>query len=56
VGVGAAVFVGLVCVWVYFCCCIVGCYVRDCRGLGLCKVGIEGWSAGGECVCVGLVW
>jgi hypothetical protein len=26
-----------------------GC-VRDCRELGLCKVGIVGWSAGGECV------
>jgi hypothetical protein len=24
--------------------------VRDCRGLGLCKVGIVGWSVGNECV------
>jgi hypothetical protein len=23
--------------------------VRDCRGLGLCKVGILGWSVGDEC-------
>jgi hypothetical protein len=27
-----------------------GAYVRGCRGLGLCKVGIVVWSAGGECV------
>jgi hypothetical protein len=27
-----------------------GAYVRDCRGLGLCKVGIIGWSAGDGCV------
>jgi hypothetical protein len=26
-----------------------GVYVRDCRVWGLCKVGIVGWSAGGEC-------
>jgi hypothetical protein len=29
-----------------------GACVRDCRGLGLCKVDIVGWSAGGECVGV----
>jgi hypothetical protein len=45
--VGAVVFVVLVCVWVYFCCCRREC-VKDCRGLGLCKVGIVGWSVGGE--------
>jgi hypothetical protein len=27
-----------------------GACVRDCRGLGLCIVGIVGWSAGDECV------
>jgi hypothetical protein len=27
-----------------------GAGVRDCRGLGLCKVGILGWSAGDGCV------
>jgi hypothetical protein len=32
-----------------------GACVRDCRGLGLCKVSIVGWSAGGECVR-GVVW
>jgi hypothetical protein len=26
-----------------------GVYVRDCRGLGLCKVGIVGCSVGDEC-------
>jgi hypothetical protein len=25
-----------------------GACVRDCRGLGLCKVGIVGWSVGDE--------
>jgi hypothetical protein len=47
--VGAAVFVVFVCVWVYFCCCRTGCCVRDCRGLGLCKVGIVGCSVCVEC-------
>jgi hypothetical protein len=41
-------FVGLVCIWVYFCCCSVGCLL--CGELGLCKVGIAGWSVGVECV------
>jgi hypothetical protein len=44
------VFVVLVCVWVYFCCCSRGCCVRDCRGLGLFNVGVVCWSAGDECV------
>jgi hypothetical protein len=39
----------LVCVWVHFC-CNVRSYVKDCRGLGLCKVVIVGWSAGADCV------
>jgi hypothetical protein len=38
--------------------CVFGCIsvvmegacVRDCRNLGLCKVGVVGWSAGDECV------
>jgi hypothetical protein len=34
-------FVTLVHVWVYFCCCSGGAYVRDCRGLQLCTVGTE---------------
>jgi hypothetical protein len=34
--------VALVYIWVYFCCCSVGCCVRDYRGLGLCKVGTVG--------------
>jgi hypothetical protein len=25
-------------------------------GLGLCKVGIVGWSAGDECIGEGVVW
>jgi hypothetical protein len=45
---GAAVFVVLVCVWVYFCCCRRG-HLRDCKGLGLCKVSIVGWSVGDGC-------
>jgi hypothetical protein len=35
---------------VCFCCCSIGCCVRDCRRLGLCKVGVVGWTAGDECV------
>jgi hypothetical protein len=46
---GLLVFVVLVCPWVYFCCSRGAC-VRDCRGLGLCKAGIIGWSVGDECV------
>jgi hypothetical protein len=34
----------------YFCCCSGGCFVRDCRGLGLCTVGTVDWLAAGECV------
>jgi hypothetical protein len=45
--VGAAGFVALVCVWMHFCC---SACVRDCRGTGVCTVGIVGWLAGGECV------
>jgi hypothetical protein len=37
-------FVALVCVWVHFCYCSVGCFCQ-----GLLVVGIVGWSAGGEC-------
>jgi hypothetical protein len=46
--VGAAVFVVIVCVWVNFCVVKEGVCVRVCRGLGLCKVGIVGWSVGDE--------
>jgi hypothetical protein len=38
------------CVWVYSVVVVEGACVRDCRELGLCKVGIVGWSAGDECV------
>jgi hypothetical protein len=40
--------------WVLWPLCVFGCisvvveqgaFVRDCRGLGLCEVGIVGWSA-----------
>jgi hypothetical protein len=47
---GLQCFVTLVCV---FGCISVGVFsacVRECRGLGLCKVGIVGWSACGECM------
>jgi hypothetical protein len=44
---GGCWVVALMCVWVYFCCCSVG---QLCRGLQLCKFGIVGWSAGGECI------
>jgi hypothetical protein len=47
--VGTAGFCGSYVCWVYFCCSGGAC-VRDCRGLGLCKIGIVGWSAGDECV------
>jgi hypothetical protein len=49
--VGATVFVVLVCVWVYFCCCRLSgfFFVRDCRALGLCKVDIVCCSVGDEC-------
>jgi hypothetical protein len=44
--------------WFLLSFCVFGCIsvvvegacVRDCRGLGFCKVGIVGWSAGHECV------
>jgi hypothetical protein len=45
--------------WFLFSLCVFGCIfvileevvcVRDCRTLGLCNVGIVGWSAGDECV------
>jgi hypothetical protein len=54
--------------WVLWPLCVFGCisvvvvegaFVRVCRGLVLCKVGIVGWSAGDEYVGVrvsGLVW
>jgi hypothetical protein len=44
---GLLFFVVLVCVLMYFCCFSRRCSVR---GLGLCKVGILGWSVGDECV------
>jgi hypothetical protein len=47
---GLLVFVVLVCVCVYFCCCSRGCLCYGCWGLGLGKVGIVGWSVGDECV------
>jgi hypothetical protein len=43
-------FVVLVCVWVYTCCCSVGCLCQGLQGLGLCKVGVVGSSTGDECV------
>jgi hypothetical protein len=45
--------------WFLWSLCVFGCIsvvvvegacVRDCRGLGLCEVGIVGWSVGDECV------
>jgi hypothetical protein len=48
--VGLLGFVALVCVWVNFFCCSVGCLGQGLQGLGLCKVGIVGWSAGCECI------
>jgi hypothetical protein len=49
--VAAAGFWGL-CVCVFGCISVVveGACVRDCRGLGLCKDGIIGWSVGDRCV------
>jgi hypothetical protein len=44
------IFVVLVHVWVYFCCCSVGCLCQGLQGSGLCKVGIVSWSAGDEFV------
>jgi hypothetical protein len=52
VGVGSvmqvAVFVALVCGWVYFFCCSAVACVKDFRGLGLCTIGwysrlVSGW-------------
>jgi hypothetical protein len=39
-------FVALVCVWVYFYCYS----VSGIAGVGLCKVGLVGWSTGGKYV------
>jgi hypothetical protein len=36
-------FLWSLCVWVYSVVVVEGAYVRDCRGLGLSKVGIVGW-------------
>jgi hypothetical protein len=45
--------------WFLWSLCVFGCisvfvveggYVRDCSGLGLCKVCAVGWSAGDECI------
>jgi hypothetical protein len=33
------VFVALVCVWVYLCCCNGGCLCQALEGLGVCTVG-----------------
>jgi hypothetical protein len=44
-----AVFVVLVCAWYISVVVEEGVCVRGCRGLGLCKVGIVGWSVGDEC-------
>jgi hypothetical protein len=46
---GLLVFVVFVCVWVYFC-CSGGYLCQGLKGLGMCKVGIVGWSASDECV------
>jgi hypothetical protein len=46
---GAAVFVTLVFVWIYFFFVEEGVCVRDCKGLGFCKVHIVGCSVGDEC-------
>jgi hypothetical protein len=32
--VGAAGFVAFVCVWVYFCCCSIGCLCQGLQGVG----------------------
>jgi hypothetical protein len=29
---------------------VLGAFVKDCSGFGLCNVGIVGWSGGDECV------
>jgi hypothetical protein len=47
---GAAGFCGPCACLGDFCFVVGGAFVRDCRELGLCKVGILGWSAGVECV------
>jgi hypothetical protein len=35
-------FVGLICVWVYFCCCSGGCMCQGLQGIGVCIVGTIG--------------
>jgi hypothetical protein len=50
--------------WVLWPLCVFGCisvvvagvFVRDCRGLELCKIGTVGYLAGVECVGGGVVW
>jgi hypothetical protein len=46
---GGAVIVVLVCVWVYFFVVEDSICVRDCRGFGVCQVGIVGCSVGDYC-------
>jgi hypothetical protein len=43
-------FVAIVCVWVNFWCCTVGCLGQGLQGLGLYNVGTVGSSVDGECV------
>jgi hypothetical protein len=46
------------CCWFLWPLCVFGCisvvvecaFVSDCRVLGLCNVGIKGWSVGDECI------
>jgi hypothetical protein len=45
---GLLVFVVLVCG--HISAAVEGAHVRDCKGLGLCTVGIVGWSVSDECV------
>jgi hypothetical protein len=47
---GLQVFVVLMCVWVYFCCCSGRCLCQGLQGLGLCKVGVISLLPGDECV------
>jgi hypothetical protein len=47
---GGLLFLWSLCVFWYISVVVeVGVFVRDCRGLGLCKVGIVGCSVGDEC-------
>jgi hypothetical protein len=44
---GLLSFVALVCVWLYFCCCSVGCLCQGLQRFGSCKFGTVGLSAVG---------